>query len=312
MPITEFSVRNFSGLEKRERYIQEISQLCREYFWSCFPEQVWHYTSIESLTAILKSKSLWLTHVSDLNDPNEVKSSASALDGILETYLRDQSLPPRIRVLYESARSQLMPDPKNSPWFAFSTSAARDDSAQWYRYADNEKGVAIGFNPKQLLAYFGNPPHDYPLIAPVEYDRQKIIEFFCMLVSVGKENFIRDYSHIDDSTLAAEAFLIDWGQHVNHLSVATKLPGWISEQEWRIAKSLNWNATHSDDLFDHNGRRRWRVTKGVASVHQANQLPIDQVMLGPNCSRIKSEVQALLFEHGIGGIEVKISSLGRR
>jgi glutaredoxin-related protein len=220
----EFPV--YKGLSQRERYIQEFIWMRDRYYWTTpIPNMIWHYTRFETLQKILAEKSLLLTHVSKMNDENELAVSSNAVEMILKSRLETPGLTPRKQTLFSEALKQLNFDATQSPYFVFSTSEAEDNASQWFRYGGEEAGVSLGFDPKELLAFLGYPPYDYPLLHPIIYDSAATTKFFSFLMVLGESNFDHDYSEIVDDMKAVEQFLGEWGQHADFLDGKTKESG---------------------------------------------------------------------------------------
>jgi Protein of unknown function (DUF2971) len=302
----------YKGLSQRDRYIQEIVWMCHNHYWPPVPSMVWHYTSVEVLTKILTTNSLLFTHVSKMNDPNELAASINSLEMILRSRLDTPNLSVRKRVMFSKALGQIDYDSDQSPFFVFSTSAAEDNAGQWNRYGDKSKGVCLGFDPKGLLAFLGKPPFDHPLLAPIIYDSAKTTKFFSLLAVMAENNFDSDFSQVADDARAAELFLEELGQHINFLSVCTKLSGWADEREWRFAKSKFVNTFQPDDILTLNGENkpRWRVraheVDGIA-----RQLPISSVTIGPEATVTVDELKYKLSKAGLAGVDVRRSLLTR-
>lgn len=113
---------------------------------SAIPDTLYHYTDLKGLEGILKSKSLWATHISQLNDPLEATAGCRYFGDACywanqtPLYLEDVLVGLRDK-FYSSA-------PPDS--FCICFSQLEDDLSQYREYADACRGYCIGFDGKKL------------------------------------------------------------------------------------------------------------------------------------------------------------------
>jgi hypothetical protein len=112
---------------------------------------------------IIKSKELWLTDAAHMNDVSEGKW--------LETFLEDSTLSEEKLTTLRNYRSTF------KDLYLCSFSDAEDMLSQWRGYADDGKGVSLGFKFKgrsfcrpESLEYLRNWLYGVVLIQPVNYD----------------------------------------------------------------------------------------------------------------------------------------------
>lgn len=108
-------------------------------------KEIFHYTSVESLFKIIESKSIRLSSSKYLNDYKELK--------VLRELIDKEVLDKRA-ISYNQDRindlNQLLIENDNLESFIMSFSKHRDLLSQWRGYADNSKGVSIGFDVENL------------------------------------------------------------------------------------------------------------------------------------------------------------------
>ncbi len=292
-----------------DNYALQLAQTFHEHFAMHLPEVVWHYTSFETFEKIVKSNEIWSTHVSCLNDLSEVTFAANLIRGVLDAYIKDDGLAIRDRQLLEIARTSLLESNSDSSWFVACLSEAEDDLAQWARYGEQSKGVAIGFHSRELIRFFSGSAEDRPMFCKVCYDAQKTLEFGSKLIALTLSNFHGQDTGVDDIVTASKQFFENWGPHVDAFSIVPKHPGFVSEREWRIARQvLNPNAEPS--LCVSEGRKFLRLQRGKHSDSKHTLLPIAHVRVGPLGAANKVNiVQSLLFEAGHKDVRVTKSTI---
>ncbi len=105
-------------------------------------ELVYHYCSLEALKGIVESKTLWASSFRYMNDHSEVLVSQNALaenhDVLLGDLAASKAHQPLKRALKRVSAQEL-------EFYIVSFCRQPDKLSQWRYYADNGKGVAIGF-----------------------------------------------------------------------------------------------------------------------------------------------------------------------
>jgi len=107
--------------------------------------EIFHYTNTEAFYQIIKNKTLRLSSHKYLNDNKELKILEELLN---EDYLNQRDIHYNIDRLNEL--KQIMGKINNQESFVLSFSKHQDLLSQWRGYADNSKGVSIGFNINNL------------------------------------------------------------------------------------------------------------------------------------------------------------------
>ncbi|WP_303161220.1 DUF2971 domain-containing protein [uncultured Ruminococcus sp.] len=107
---------------------------------------IYHYTTIEALQGMLfGNKELWLGDSSFMNDTKELTEFIDRLKNEIISSVHNinkEKCNSFFQKVYECAK-------KNYPYI-MSFSKRRDDAAQWERYANNAKGICIGFYKNKL------------------------------------------------------------------------------------------------------------------------------------------------------------------
>lgn len=113
------------------------------------PDVLYHYTDAGGFAGIIERCRLWATDIRFLNDPLELRYAWEALIAALETAKRDK---PEYSEAYDAALQAISmtnaadPDAIEDRIFSTSFSAEGDDYTQWRMYADDARGMALGFD----------------------------------------------------------------------------------------------------------------------------------------------------------------------
>src|SRR5437016_3144985 len=102
------------------------------------PEVLYHYTNLRGLEGILRSRTLWATHIQHMNDRSEYLHFADMAVGKLKDILSRRTEPEFIRELKNTIKNVKALDPLV---FVLSLSEAGDLLSQWRAYGE----FAIGF-----------------------------------------------------------------------------------------------------------------------------------------------------------------------
>ena len=126
---------------------------------STTPDLVYHYTTANTFRRIIEGKSLRFGHVRPQNDRQEVTYFQDLAYDYLRSEMQKSSerraeLQPLCTPLLFDIRTPMatrddIPDGYRSYLVCFSEEG--DLKSQWNHYADNFRGLAIGFRPSQFI-----------------------------------------------------------------------------------------------------------------------------------------------------------------
>lgn len=116
------------------------------------PETVYHYTSIRSMMSIVKSRALWCTAISYLNDQTERQFLLGAIRRRLPTLMySDQRIGLNIIKLVPTRPTSYQVTSFADEPFVTSFTVQEDSLMHWRSYVpQSESGVAIGFRVASL------------------------------------------------------------------------------------------------------------------------------------------------------------------
>lgn len=109
------------------------------------PEILYHYTTIDAMMNIAKSRKIWATSISYLNDSSEGDHLLGMIRNRLKDLLQQHSLDNSVLEQLSYTGTEI----ENRP-FITSFSADGNSLPQWRSYCANGNGVAIGFRVSSL------------------------------------------------------------------------------------------------------------------------------------------------------------------
>ncbi len=273
------------------------------------PDELFHYCSEETFLCILKSSSLWLSDADNLNDSLEGKW----LDKVVDELREDSEL------LQWSDSGHIYHDYKlfKSTFFIICFSEKEDLLSQWRAYADNGKGVSIGFSIQPSL-WGGNLTLSQILrweelgghLERVVYSKLE-----------QKEILLRIFKYIDHwvkkclnpkMSLYFYDAVVDTGRDgLSYLSRLMKHPGFSEECEWRIiydgvtdlsskgvSKKINTRVQRNESVNYHV----WKFTPSL----------ITKVVLGPKCKLTIEETKKQMQKLGFSNVSITKSEVPYR
>lgn len=261
---------------------------------------IWHYTSMEAMLQIIRNRSLFFSRAAYLNDSREIawvehvlknrSSDDTGLDAEKVQYLLGCVLSIEVAI-------------RTSPFMA-SFSMQPDQLSQWRAYADDGKGIAIGFDKDRLL---NNLDELYTnkgltiLHQRVEYlatdaPSTVIYEAFQRICNETRKR----YNSAND----------DWPINID-ANYFIKNAAFQEEEEYRICYLSDVCATNASNIppeqfrTSHEGRIVPYVELSLAK--QTSRLPIVRLVLGPRNVNSVDTVWRFMFSHGNMTPEIEVS-----
>lgn len=265
---------------------------------------VYHYTSVDGFLGIVKSKSLWLSDYSYLNDSREMAHGAAIATDVVDEIL---SLVP------DAASSEVLGAWKNQ-LTSFSNrvciasfSEDSDSLAQWRAYGP----IAIGFDIHALALHVNQST-----LQRVEYCEETQRKLAAIYIHHARSAAARDadlglFSNIRTAYFRPEQLL--------EIIAFFKDPGFASEREVRLAYVDN------PEVFQDMGFARlpksFRVSRGhilpyvsstqvLDSAKRDFPLKFTEVVLGPDTDDLLTRgVREFLDELGLQDVPLRRSSI---
>lgn len=238
-------------------------------------EILYHYCSVETFRNIVQNAVLWLSDIEKSNDKQEGMICRDWVNQDIKGYLEndDKSLQ-----IWEKWYKNGVGIEKRSPikMFCACFSEGRDDLGQWREYAQNGKGIAIGFD-KKILEELNLINEYYISFGKVIYKNSK--RYIQKLVN---EN-IRKLKYKGVGHVALELA----GNYKIPFSFV-KAPCFSQEREWRVvvrAAIGNYNIPGSNKISFSKVKYRVSDDKLIPYIEmnfeRIKQKVIKEILLGP-------------------------------
>lgn len=244
---------------------------------------LYHYTSIPVLYSILKNKELWFGNTARMNDKKEITFFIENMKTALQ-----QDVPQKTEEI-EELFNKINGRVQNEYPYAMCLSLLNDDVAQWERYADNAKGIEIGFNVEKLKDLLKD---QNVIFNEVFYEKSvKSHEHYNYLKEyILDGNFSNGFSNIDE--------LID-----NFLacSYLFKHPSFKSEKEIRIVTLWKRIPNFSEISCElNNGQIKQVLKVNIEELCNHRKIDfedlIDEIVIGPRSLQSEKELKLFLKE----------------
>lgn len=211
------------------------------------PEILWHYTKADALGCVLHENRILATMADYLNDRSEFVHA-------FDFYFDEKSLTP------DFEESQFP--------FIFSLSEQGDLLSQWRAYA-YPKGVAIGFDKKELDAIATNSNMNLMDCVYDEGDKKRILEKIPPSMSLG-------VSFGDNQQLINPNLMLN--------AAKFKHEGFREEREWRIISDVIGVPIEPSEYWF---RAEGPIPKKEIKLQDGASLPITEVRLSPGWNEKK-------------------------
>ena len=266
------------------------------------PEIVYHYTSINTLFAILNrienetesdSKDDYFilrgTHIEFLNDTTEFYKSCKLMSEIIQEYENS---------LEEDKNKHVAKDINENTWkrnatmggfstlpFVTSFSENSDNLPMWNTYGDNGNGVAIGIKKIDIEKLIGNENVEKPTWVKCVYDEIFLKSIFNNKIKNKLYNLFKN----TNSGLRTNGFIIS-----KYLCIL-KDPAYEYEQEWRLVKSCS--------KYDTEKKIKFQATNGLIKPYIEYKFPkfaLKEIVIGP-CANMELTTKSIeMLLEGVG------------
>lgn len=257
---------------------------------------IYHYCNTTAFNSIISTKNIWLTDITKLNDKTEYKAG---FDIILEI-LKNKGFE-KISTFQDIHTDKLS---KDFQILVGCFSKEGDAGSQWRSYADESRGISIGFD-EELIKMFNlfnrftenefQPIGSRVDFSEVNYDRSDFSKKVTRLINMTeKRNDI-----FKNKIIAFE---------LRRLAATYKDPYFKDEREIRAIVEIESNRNDKYALDE-----RFNAYKENAVYHNLKTSYLDshsikEVIIGANCSYTKECVKWILHKHGLEGVKILDSS----
>lgn len=305
---------------------------------------VYHYCSVETFLNIIRNHTLRLSDLCSSNDKaemkvllgdleNEILNQYRKRDDFLETVIYGMDVDESFEFILKKVISK-MDNNTNQMLFGICFSEKGDLLGQWREYADKGTGIAIGFNLEWLQKLGNNDSFKFSKVN-YEYSKDSTLikehafHIYCEIIRAMENGETKEL--IDESrylpymiSLHKECLLFE--------SVFQKGKEYKSEEEWRLILDdeetrkdyPEWNIYYNwknEDLSFREEKIYSLIPNGMEFMVKSgriipyldlkfdvdkNNLPIEEVITGPNCKVNILDIYHLLQFYGFDGDKIEI------
>lgn len=296
---------------------------------------VYHYCSTEAFVKIISGKSIRLSDITKSNDSMEVLWITRFIKDIFnEEFDKEAANTQYFKNGYSRedfsksvkfySDNYFKEDQRLYSYLVCCFSKAGDLLSQWRGYADDAKGLSIGFDA-EALSLLGEPlkkdavgfnEFDFSDVVYSEHSQKQKIRK-CAKDLINELKPLVKGSLMDTKQKSLDAFNRCFLQ-LFKLSIFMKNPFFKEEKEWRIYYCTDLNSKYNvSNIHIGNGlslsnighyARRNNVTPFVdLSFGKSNIEVIKEIIIGPKCAASKKDIETYLRINGINNCSVKES-----
>ena len=247
---------------------------------------MYHYCSMQSFFGIIKSNSIWLNDVSKTNDVYEY----SWILEIMEDILHEVDLADKFDKNYLKNSFIRFFQPHMA---CFSREV--DSLSQWRGYADDGRGIAIGFN-RRYFERNKDQVNKEIIVEDIIYDpvkqRQKVERL--LMRELGRLARSGEPQGFFTLELEMLSHIIKYGQAFKHESFK-------EEKEIRIIHGYS-DLLAEPDMFKYRVARDDLLSYIEFSLNVNNEDSITEIIIGPRCKATENEIRPFLMKNGFRNV----------
>jgi hypothetical protein len=274
---------------------------------------LYHYCSTEAFRSIISNRTIWLSSLISSNDAMEGKWMTWVIGKVAE----EEDLPAAQRALLNEMAEGI---DQITDCLGLCMSVDGDRLSQWRGYADDGRGVSIGFNQQFLrtLAATNGPASLQQVAYDLDAQKQRVREIFPhikKLAELGGLSPPRQGLLMVDAEFSER--LADHKRYYRQIFdiIAGLQPIWFSFKNPAFREEQEWRLTVSVLPIDHTD---YRAANGRLIPYQELQLddydipPIDFIRLGPKHPTPPRIVTSFLIANGYEDVPVLPSDASYR
>ncbi len=263
---------------------------------------IWHYTSMKNFLTILKQGTLRFSKADTINDSAELHWLKS-----IHKRSKEQRKKSTVNLPCIEEALRLLEHGEHQNTFLSCFSLQSDQLAQWNRYGDSGRGIAIGFHKNLLLSEIE------------EYYGDSNITIFCNEItyiaeSISYEKMELQLEEIYHSIIS-QYHVKDYNPHIDYLSsFFIKNILFKKEREIRLAYLQNLfhpRAQNRNIEIEYDVTHTGKVIPYVDIIINDNGYrsnPITSLMLGPDNSNSVAEIRSLLQHYNLDILSTDIQN----
>lgn len=193
---------------------------------------LYHYSSLDGLLGIVRSKSLWASNIYYFNDASEITYGSDILKKVISGSKVDEN---QGRFLDEFSNWLDTFSHTIHQYFVFSLTEEGNLLSQWRGYTPKGKGVSIGFEPKELVRKVENQGLKIVKCVYEIPDQKGLAEELLERMIITFDNERQHYENKPHPARGKyRALLEKFREKILQIFSVIKNPSFCEEQEWRI------------------------------------------------------------------------------
>jgi hypothetical protein len=205
------------------------SDTLREFQNVAPPEYLFHYTTAQGLIGILKSKEMWATNVSYLNDSKEIIEAAeTAALAASNMALQPNVLTDELRLLNEMKEAA---GSAGKRFYIIAFSEDGDSLSQWRGYCPANGGYAIGFPSKHLMSVAKEQGF---YLLKCCYNERQVYQIMYEIVYSYLEEYRQNRERLISNNQQYRRLIWKFSQYIVSIGAIIKHSAFKDEKEWRI------------------------------------------------------------------------------
>lgn len=257
---------------------------------------VYHYCSVDTFLNIIKNSSIWLSDIAKSNDYQECIGCREIVDMGIKEYFRDDA---EALKAWNTCYEQGVYSNSAMATFCACFSESKDKLSQWRGYAQDGKGIAIGFD-REILEELNQISEYHVAFGKVIYDNPQEYVQGIIADNIKKLEY-KGIGHV--------AHELSGNYRMKFPFV--KNPGFEEENEWRavVCSSIgHYNIPSSDNILFSKVKYRATINKLIPYIEmnfeKVKQSIIKKIFIGPKSEvEVEDIVNLLCFYGYYDGIE---------
>ena len=308
-------------------FLDIITDEFENYFINRKIQNLYHYTNVYGLKGILEENTLWATHYSYLNDPNEIKYGLKIIKEVLNNELDENNTVKTALDMFLILLEDEFTEFNVLDNEIYITSFCENNNllGQWREYAENGKGYCICINNTDELVigpYWEDIKAEssfYPCLLPkpVLYDYEEQRDFIKTIFNNTVIKLDNDFSKMNtksDKNIKFRIIIEYLRDLIIYILPLLKKKEFEEEKEWRILsfpKNMNNEIHHREKnnlLIPY--QKLSFYTKNDKEASKMN-VPINKIIYGNSLNSEKAEnsLKSFLRYKNIKNIEILKSNI---
>lgn len=267
-------------------------------------KNLYHYCSLDSFMSIVKNKELWLSRVDYTNDKYEMRYVNKRMRDIATELAGSGKIS-------EEQKEDILLLYRDDDWYdkpfigCFSKNG--DNLNQWRLYADDAKGVSIGFSSSYLIAH--NKIVDTLSILQEGYIGYQV-KYFDDAMEESIKNELEERAKTNKVDISIDDIL-----HFKQNDYV-KSNDFAYEEEYRILYQPKQKLADKSKMKFRACKELYKQTRFDYRVRDGKivpywEMPIDgcisEVVIGAKCNANPTDLQWFLYKYGFEAVDVKKS-----